>query len=79
MGKIGPAEVLLGLYLLWALAAVVICVLKRKFIMAVISIVIGGGVIQTIGAARLAKPQSWWASRYYDEAKLQRSRERYFK
>ena len=79
MGQVGPAEVLLGLYVVWALAAVVICVLKRKFIMAIISLVIGGGIIQTIGAARLAKPQSWWANRFYDEAKAQRSRERYFK
>ena len=79
MGQIGPAEVLLALLLIWALAALVICVLKKKIIMAIISLVIGGGVIQTIGALRLAKPESWWARRFYDEIKLQRSRERYFK
>ena len=79
MGQIGPAEVLLVLLLIWALAALVICVLKKKIIMAIISAVIGGGVIQTIGALRLAKPESWWARRFYDEVKLQRSRERYFK
>ena len=79
MGQIGPAEVLLTLFLIWALVALVICVLKKKIIMAIISLVIGGGVIQTIGAVRLAKPESWWARRFYDEAKLQRSRERFFK
>ena len=30
-----------------------------------------------VGAIRLAKPESYWAKRYYDEQKLERSRRRF--
>jgi hypothetical protein len=35
------------------------------------------GVVWMIAAFRLARPESWWARRFYDEGKLARSRTRY--
>jgi hypothetical protein len=41
----------------------VICVLKGKITTGIVGIVIS--VIAVVGAVRLAKPGSWWATRYY--------------
>ena len=38
---------------------------------------LAGGLVWWITAMRLARPGSWWAERFYDEAKLARSVERY--
>jgi hypothetical protein len=51
--------------------------LKGKTWMAVISIVIGGPFVTIFGAARLAKPNSWWARRFYDPTKISRSHTRF--
>jgi hypothetical protein len=59
--------------LLWAFAAV--CFLKGKLMWGVLGIYIGP--VGIIGAARLAKPDSWWARKYYDNEKLARAQERY--
>ena len=73
----GPAEVVLLLILLFAwLVPIVICILKRKIIMAIISLVTTG-IVAIVGASRLAKPNSWWARRYYDPDKLERARQRF--
>ena len=41
----------------------VICVLKGKIVTGVIGIVVG--IVAFVGAVRLAKPGSWWATRRY--------------
>jgi hypothetical protein len=41
----------------------VICVLKGKIVTGVVGIVIG--IVAFVGAVRLAKPGSWWATRRY--------------
>jgi hypothetical protein len=45
------------------LALCVICLLKGKVVTGVVGIAIG--VVALVGAIRLAKPGSWWASRRY--------------
>jgi hypothetical protein len=34
-------------------------------------------LVWTVASFRLAQPGSWWARRFYDEAKLARARRRY--
>jgi hypothetical protein len=34
-------------------------------------------LVWTVASFRLAKPDSWWARHFYDEAKLARARRRY--
>lgn len=50
-----------------------ITVLKGKWISAVAIFVLTLGLMLPITAIRLAKPESWWARRFYDEPKLRRS------
>ena len=38
---------------------------------------LAGGIVWWITAIRLARPNSWWAARFYSEAKLGRSVRRY--
>ena len=52
----------------------VICWLKGKRRLAIIGLFSAWHVV---AACRLAKPESWWARRFYDEAKLSESRARY--
>ncbi len=54
---------------------VVICFLKGKLLWGVFGIYLP--FISIFGAIRIAKPDSWWARKRYDEAKLERSRQRY--
>lgn len=54
--------------------AVVNCA-KEKFGMALLGFVVP--LVHVFGAVRLAKPNSLWAEVYYDEDKLERSRERF--
>lgn len=59
------------------LGLLVTTLLKGKFWMGAISIVIGGPFVTIFGATRLAKPESWWARRFYDPTKIYRSRTRF--
>ena len=54
---------------------VVICFLKGKLLWGVFGIYIP--FVSIFGAIRIAKPDSWWARKRYDEAKMERSRKRY--
>jgi hypothetical protein len=53
----------------------VICLLKGKLATGLIGLVVP--VISLVGAIRLAKPESYWAKRYYSEEKLTRSADRF--
>jgi hypothetical protein len=57
----------------WSMA--VICFLKGKLIWGVLGLYFWP--VGLIGAIRLGHPDSWWAKRRYDEAKLERSKGRY--
>jgi hypothetical protein len=54
-----------------------ITMLKGKFWLGLVSMGIGGMFLTVPGATRLAKPDSWWALRFYDSAKLARARTRF--
>jgi hypothetical protein len=50
-----------------------ITMLKGKFWLGLISMAVGGMFLTVPGATRLAKPDSWWALRFYDSDKLGRA------
>lgn len=54
-----------------------ICVLKGKTVLAFASVFVVGLVPATVGAVRLASPDSWGARRYYDPEKLTRAWKRF--
>lgn len=58
------------------LAAVVVCAMKGKFRLALVSLFVPG--LAVVGAIRLARPTSRWAKRYYtkDQAKMDKSARR---
>jgi hypothetical protein len=53
----------------------VICLAKGKLIVGIIGFLLWP--VALVGAIRLAEPNSLWARRFYDQDKLQRSRDRY--
>jgi hypothetical protein len=63
--------VFVGLFL----ASGVVTGLKGKPWLLLLGLVIGWCWI--FGSLRIAKPQSWWARRFYDESKLMQSRMRF--
>ena len=69
----GVAIVLAGL--LVSVATGVITGLKGKYGFLAAGLLIG--LFWIVGALRLAKPDSWWARRFYDEEKMRRARERF--
>ena len=64
------------LLLIPAIVAVFGC-LKGRYALSIVGLFILLGIPSLIAATRLARSDSWWAKRYYDEEKLQRSQERY--
>jgi hypothetical protein len=65
---------------LWALLIVpmVVTILKRQWLLFAAGWV-AIGTVWWFAAFRLADPDSWWARRFYGEAKRARARERYGK
>jgi hypothetical protein len=57
------------------LASGVVTGLKGKPWLLLLGLVVGWCWI--FGSLRIAKPQSWWARRFYDESKLMQSRMRF--
>jgi len=72
-GVIGIVSVAASLVIGWAF--VVVCFMKGKLIWGVLGLYLSP--IAIVAALRLARPSSWWARNRYDEAKLERSAERY--
>ena len=54
--------------------SVIVCGLKGKYRLALLSVFLP--IVPEAGAIRLARPDSWWAKRFYSPAKLQRAAER---
>jgi hypothetical protein len=63
------------IYVACQLAVVVVCLLKGKVVSALLGLPFS--VVALVGAVRLARPGSWWASRLYSEAKAARSEARW--
>jgi hypothetical protein len=55
----------------------VVCLLKGKLVLGWTTFVIGGPFVNGVGLCRLAKPDSWWARRFYGPAKLAKASHRY--
>jgi hypothetical protein len=60
---------------LYFLAPIVISALKGKYGFACVGIVFH--LFPLIGTCRLAKPNSVWARKWYDDAKMAKARERF--
>ena len=67
--------IVLIVILLIAIALVTINVLKGKPWLAAVGLIVH--LCWYVGAIRLAKPDSWWARRYYGADKLHRSQLRF--
>jgi hypothetical protein len=52
-----------------------ICLMKGKLLVGVVGFLLWP--VALVGAIRLAEPNSFWARRFYEEGKLERSRRRY--
>jgi len=72
-GLAGIISVVASLAIGWAF--VIVCFMKGKLIWGVLGLYLSP--IAIVAALRLARPGSWWARKRYDEAKLERSRQRY--
>jgi hypothetical protein len=72
---------LVAAVIVWMLGAwltpLVIASLKGKNNLVLAGLLIGGVIVWWIGAIRLAKPDSYWARRYYDREKRDRSEARF--
>ena len=66
----------LPLLAVW-LGCSVVCALKGRRWYAVGNLLVVGAVGGWFGAGRLAKPESWWARRYYGPQKLAQARIRH--
>jgi len=62
--------------IVWILAEVVAC-LKGRYGLAIAGFVVLLGIPAMIASVRLARVDSWWARKFYDEDKLLRSAERF--
>jgi hypothetical protein len=54
-----------------------LCALKGRRVYAVGNLLIVGSLAGWLGAARLAKPESWWARRFYGAEKLAQATRRH--
>lgn len=72
---------LVAAVIVWMLGAwvtpMVIASLKGKNGLVLAGLLVGGAIVWWIGAIRLAKPDSYWARRYYDQGKRERSEARF--
>jgi hypothetical protein len=56
--------------------AIVGC-LKGRYVLSIVGLFILFGIPAILAATRLARADSWWAARFYDEAKLIQTGHRY--
>jgi hypothetical protein len=56
---------------------VVVGCLKGRYGLSVVGVFVLFGIPAILAATRLARADSWWAKRYYDDEKLGRVRDRY--
>lgn len=56
---------------------VVIGCLKGRYVLSVFGMVVLFGIPAILAATRLARTDSWWARRFYDEDKLSQAAHRY--
>ena len=54
-----------------------LCALKGRRVYAVGNLLVIGTPVGWAGATRLAKPESWWARRFYSPEKLEQAKRRH--
>ena len=64
-------------WLIFIAPFVVIGCLKGRYLLSILGSVLLLGIPAILAASRLAREDSWWARRFYDEEKLAHARERY--
>lgn len=64
-----------ALYLVAVLGLAVICAMKGKWVFAVLGL--AAHLFAIVGAMRMAKPGSFWARRWYDEAQIAEAQRRF--
>ena len=69
--------VLLALLAITWLGCSALCALKGRRVYAVGNLLVVGTPVGWAGAARLAKPESWWARRFYGPEKLEQAKRRH--
>jgi hypothetical protein len=67
---------LLDFWLLMSPFMIVGC-LKGRYALSIVGLVVLFGIPAILAATRLAREDSWWARRNYDDEQLARSRDRY--
>ena len=58
---------------------VVVGCLKGRYALSLVGLFVLFGIPALLAATRLARADSWWARRYYDHDKLDRSEQRYLR
>lgn len=76
MPDVSAAAYVVALFLLLLVIPGAVTLLKGQVLLFVAG-VFTLALVWTVASFRLAKPDSWWARRFYDEAKLARARRRY--
>jgi hypothetical protein len=68
-----------GLIAIWIIASpfVVVGCLKGRYALSVVGLFLLFGIPAILVGTRLARPDSWWAKRYYGEEKLAQASHRY--
>ncbi len=68
-----------GVFALWILLSpfVILGCLKGRYGLSIVGLVVLFGIPAILAGTRLARADSWWAKRYYDDEKLARARDRY--
>ncbi len=56
---------------------VVVGCLKGRYALSLVGLFVLFGIPAILAATRLARTDSWWAKRFYDDAQISRSTDRY--
>jgi hypothetical protein len=70
-----PGLLIVSIGILFHVSYTIVCLLKGKLVTGLIGLPVP--LVALVGAARLAKPSSFWARRFYSAAKLARAEERF--
>jgi hypothetical protein len=68
-----------GLLYIWIVASpfVVVGCLKGRYALSIVGLFVLFGIPAILAGTRLARRDSWWAKRFYDEDRLARTAQRY--
>jgi hypothetical protein len=68
-----------GLVFIWIIASpfVVVGCLKGRYTLSIVGLFVLFGIPAILAGTRLARQDSWWAKRFYDEERLARVAHRY--